>query len=95
MLPSPPILHSPRRGPTAPCWRSSRETRDPPRDDLSAALDLEDTADLRTNRAITYESLERFADALADYEHALRDADVVDVDTIEAGRQRCLAVLAR
>jgi tetratricopeptide (TPR) repeat protein len=60
--------------------------------DLSAALDLEDTADLRINRAITYESLERFADALVDYEHARRDGDV-DIDTVEAGRQRCLAAL--
>jgi tetratricopeptide (TPR) repeat protein len=62
-------------------------------DDLSAALALEDTADLRTNRAITYESLDRFTDALADYEHALGDPNA-DVDTVEAGRQRCLTALA-
>ena len=62
-------------------------------DDLSAAIALEDTADLRANRAMTYESLERFDDALADYDHALTDAGV-DLDTIEAGRQRCLAALA-
>ena len=52
--------------------------------DLSAALALEDTADLRTNRAITYESLDRFTDALADYDHALGDP-YADVDTVEAG----------
>jgi tetratricopeptide (TPR) repeat protein len=62
-------------------------------DDLSAALALEDTADLRTNRAITYESLDRFTDALADYEHARGDPNA-DVDTVEAGRQRCLTALA-
>jgi Tfp pilus assembly protein PilF len=62
--------------------------------DLSAALDLEDSADLRTNRAITYEALDRFDDALADYEHALLDPDV-DIDAVEAGRQRCLAALTR
>jgi hypothetical protein len=56
-------------------------------------LALEDTADLRTNRAITYESLDRFTDALADYEHALGDPNA-DVDTVEAGRQRCLTALA-
>jgi tetratricopeptide (TPR) repeat protein len=62
-------------------------------DDLSAALALDDRADLRINRAITYESLDRFADALADYDRALRDDDV-DRDIAEAGRQRCLATLA-
>jgi tetratricopeptide (TPR) repeat protein len=61
-------------------------------DDLTAALALDDRADLRINRAITYESLEQFADALADYDHALRDDDV-DLDSAEAGRQRCLAAL--
>jgi tetratricopeptide (TPR) repeat protein len=61
-------------------------------DDLSAAIALDDRADLRINRAITYEALERFADALADYDRALGDDDV-DVEAAEAGRQRCLGVL--
>jgi tetratricopeptide (TPR) repeat protein len=61
--------------------------------DLSAALALDDRADLRINRAITYESLDRFADALADYDRALRDEEV-DREAAVAGRKRCLQMLA-
>jgi tetratricopeptide (TPR) repeat protein len=61
-------------------------------DDLSTAIALDDQADLRLNRAITYEALGRFADALVDYEQALR-LDGVDLDSAEAGRRRCLAAL--
>ena len=62
-------------------------------DDLSAALSIEETADLRTNRAIIYESLGRYEDALVDYDRAGDEPDA-DLDTIEAGRQRCLAALS-
>jgi tetratricopeptide (TPR) repeat protein len=62
-------------------------------EDLSTALALEDRADLRTNRALAYESLDRFEDALADYQSALSDRDV-DLKAVDAGLQRCLSALA-
>ena len=60
--------------------------------DLGRALDLEDRADLRMNRAMVLESLARFDEAIADYD-AVLGVDPFDDDPRE-GRRRCLTATA-
>ena len=60
--------------------------------DLDAAISLEDRPDLRLNRALALESLERHVAAITDYEAAAGDENLAD--DARAGRQRCLAALA-
>ena len=60
--------------------------------DMNAAIALEDRPDLRLNRALVLESLERYPEAMTDYEAAADDEDLSD--DARAGCQRCVAALA-
>jgi tetratricopeptide (TPR) repeat protein len=60
--------------------------------DLDTAVGLDDRPDLRLNRALVLEALDRFRDALADYDLVAGVADL-RADAL-AGRDRCLTALA-